>query len=65
MYVINNSGENQYYLTYQGNTMNVIEYLKNVLGLEPVTNNSSNEKINNSNNSSTNSSNEIANNNEL
>ena len=45
MYVINNSGENQYYLTYQGNTMNVIEYLKNVLGLEPVTNNSSNEKI--------------------
>ncbi len=65
MYVINNSGENQYYLTYQGNTMNVIEYLKNVLGLEPVTNNSSNEKTNNSNNSSTNSSNEIANNNEL
>lgn len=37
MYVINNSGENQYYLTYQGNTMNVIEYLQNVLGLEPVT----------------------------
>lgn len=37
MYVINNSGENQYYLTYQGNTMNVIEYLQNVLGLESVT----------------------------
>ena len=58
MYVINNSGENQYYLTYQGNTMNVIEYLQNVLGLDPVTNDSSK-----SNTKSSNSSNEVVNNN--
>lgn len=54
MYVINNSGENQYYLTYQGNTMNVIEYLQNVLGLEPVT---SSTNITNSGNNNNNSSN--------
>ena len=40
------------------------EYLKNVLGLEPVTNNSSNEKINNSNNSS-NSNNNVENKNNI
>jgi len=59
MYVINNSGENQYYLTYQGNTMNVIEYLQNVLGLDPVTNDSSNTKSSNSSNEVVNNNNEL------
>ena len=44
MYVINNSGENQYYLTYQGTTMNIIEYLQNTVGLDPVNTANSNEK---------------------
>ena len=57
MYVINNSGENQYYLTYQGNTMNVIEYLQNVLGLILLQNDSSKS------NTKSNSSNEVVNNN--
>ena len=44
MYVINNSGKNQYYLTYQGTTMNIIEYLQNTVGLDPVNTANSNEK---------------------
>ena len=31
MYVINNSGENQYYLTYQGNTMKGLILLQMIL----------------------------------
>ena len=36
MYAITSSGENQYYLTYQGNTMDVIKYLRDTLGIQPV-----------------------------
>lgn len=36
MYVINSSGENKYYLTYLGNPMDIINYLKNTIGIEPV-----------------------------
>ena len=59
MYVINNSGENKYYLTYQGNTMNVIEYLQNVLGLEPVVNNENDTKNQKNNNENSNDGNNI------
>lgn len=36
MYSITNSNKNTYYLTYQENTMNVIEYLRDTLKIEPV-----------------------------
>lgn len=39
MYVINSSGENKYYLTWQGEERDVIDYLQNVLGIEPVVKN--------------------------
>ena len=60
MYGINSSGKNKYYLTYQGNTMDIINYLKNTLGIEPVAeynsdesnanNNTNTEKSKNTNN---------------
>ena len=37
MYEITSSGESQYYFTYQGNTLNVISYLKDTLKIQPVT----------------------------
>lgn len=39
IYSITSSGENSYYLTYNKQTLNVIDYLKNTLGLQPVTEN--------------------------
>lgn len=36
MYSITSSNENTYYLTYEKNTMNVIEYLRDTLKIEPV-----------------------------
>lgn len=36
IYTITSSGEAKYYLTYQGNTLDVIKYLKDTLGIEPV-----------------------------
>lgn len=36
MYVIDSLGEKNYYLTYNGNTMVIIDYLKDTLGIEPV-----------------------------
>ena len=36
MYGINSSGENKYYLTYKGETMDIINYLENTLGIDPV-----------------------------
>lgn len=52
MYVINSSGEKKYYLTYEGNTMDVIKYLKNTLGIEPVVGDYE-DKDNGSNNNQT------------
>lgn len=37
MYSIISSGEKMYYLTYLGETRDVIDYLQNVLGIRPVT----------------------------
>lgn len=54
MYGINSSGESKYYLTYQGTTMDIINYLKN-LGIEPIAesskqeSNTNKEQNNNSN----------------
>lgn len=50
MYTINSSGENKYYLTYQGLTMDIINYLKTAVGIEPVTGNDDGNNTNNSEN---------------
>lgn len=47
MYVINTSGTDQYYLTYQGETMNIRDYLRNVFGIEPTDQNSNSSNQNN------------------
>lgn len=39
MYSIISSGQKTYYLTYEKNTMNVLDYLENDLGIPPVTEN--------------------------
>lgn len=36
MYSINSSGEDKYYMTHLGNTRDIINYLKNTLGIEPI-----------------------------
>jgi hypothetical protein len=36
MYSITTSGERNYYLTYTGQTMDIINYLQNTLGIKPV-----------------------------
>lgn len=36
MYSVISSGEKSYYLNYQGNTMDVIDYLSNTLGIQPI-----------------------------
>lgn len=61
MYGINSSGENKYYLTYIGNTMDIITYLKDI-GIEPVVKNDNEE--NNINSFENNSQEENTNNNQ-
>lgn len=36
MYSVTSSGEKGYYLTYEGITMDVIDYLSNTLGIQPI-----------------------------
>lgn len=45
MYSIISSGKKMYYLTYLGETRDVIDYLQNVLGIRPVTESSENATI--------------------
>lgn len=44
MYGILTSGSKQYYLTYLGNTMDIINYLSNTLGIKPINESSDNKQ---------------------
>lgn len=57
MYSITTSGEKMYYLTYQGDTINIIEYLK-TWGINPVTEEESALKNNSTTNESSNQTND-------
>lgn len=65
MYSITTSGKNSYYLIYNKQTLDVLKYLKDTLGLDPVdktTNDTTNNTVNNTVISNSETNNEISNN---